>query len=218
MIDILDFVNQRVHMIGIGGSSMSGLAEMLQKEGCRVTGSDNTKSHATDRLEAMGIPVSLGHRAENIPGAALVIYSAAISPENPERQEARRLGIPEMERSCLLGQLMRGHNQVICVAGAHGKTTTSSMIGEVFLDAGADPTIHIGGRVDRFGGGSRVGGKDFFIAEACEYHSSFLDMHPTLAVIMNIDEDHLDYYKDIDDIEHAFGRFLSLLPVNGAAL
>ncbi len=218
MIDILDFVNQRVHMIGIGGSSMSGLAEMLQKEGCLVTGSDNTKSHATDRLEAMGIPVSIGHRAENIPGAALVIYYAAISPENPERQEARRLGIPEMERSCLLGQLMRGHRQVICVAGAHGKTTTSSMIGEVFLDAGVDPTIHIGGRVDHFGGGSRVGGKDFFIAEACEYHSSFLDMHPTMAVIMNIDEDHLDYYKDIDDIEHAFGRFLSLLPPGGTAL
>ena len=218
MTDIMDFRNQRVHMIGIGGSSMSGLAEMLQREGFQVSGSDNAKSHATDRLEKAGMHVEIGHRAENVRGAGIIIYSAAIAPDNPERMEAARLGIPEMERSELLGQLMRGHKQVICVAGAHGKTTTSSMIAQVFLDGGKDPTIHIGGRVDRLGGGSRVGGKDYFVAEACEYHSSFLDMHPTLAVIMNIDEDHLDYYKDIDDIEHAFGKFLGLLPDNGIAL
>ena len=218
MIDILDYRGQRVHMIGIGGSSMSGLAEMLLKEGYTVTGSDNANSHAVERLRDMGIQVHVGHAAENVPGAALLIFSAAISPENPERQEARRLGIPEMERSTLLGQLMRGHKNAVCVCGAHGKTTTSSMIAETLLECGMDPTVHIGGRLDALGGGSRIGQKDVFVAEACEFHGSFLEMHPTVAVVLNIDADHLDWYGDIEHIEQAFGQFLSLLPPNGVAL
>lgn len=218
MIDILDFKGQRVHMVGIGGSSMSGLAEMLLKEGYTVTGSDNANSHAVERLRAMGIEVRVGHNAENVRGAALLIFSAAISPENPERREAQRLGIPEMERSTLLGQLMRGHKSAVCVCGAHGKTTTSSMIAEALLECGLDPTVHIGGRLDALGGGSRVGKKDVFVAEACEFHGSFLEMHPTVAVVLNIDADHLDWYGDIEHIEAAFGQFLSLLPESGTAL
>ena len=218
MIDILDYQGQHVHMIGIGGSSMSGLAEMLLKEGYTVTGSDNANSHAVERLRGMGIQVAVGHKAENVHGAKLLIFSAAISPENPERQEAKRLGIPEMERSTLLGQLMRGHKNAVCVCGAHGKTTTSSMIAETLLECGVDPTVHIGGRLDALGGGSRIGKKDVFVAEACEFHGSFLEMHPTVAVVLNIDADHLDWYKDIDDIERAFGKFLSLLPSHGVAL
>ena len=133
-MNIQDFSGKRVHMVGIGGSSMSGLAEMLLHEGYTVTGSDNANSHAVERLRKMGVQVAVGHRAENVPGAALLVFSAAISPENPERQEAARLGLPEMERSTLLGQLMLGHKQSICVCGAHGKTTTSSMIAEALLE------------------------------------------------------------------------------------
>ena len=218
MIDILDFKGVRVHMIGIGGSSMSGLAEMLLHEGYTLTGSDNTHSHAVERLEKEGIHIQIGHRAENVHGAALIIFSAAILPDNPERQEAARLGIPEMERSVLLGQLMRFHRHAVCVSGAHGKATTSAMIAQILLDCGLDPAVSIGGRLDAIGGGSRDGGREVFVAEACEYHSSFLEMHPTLAVVLNIDEDHLDYYGDIEHIEKAFGDFLSLVPPTGTAL
>ncbi len=218
MIDILDYQGRRVHMTGIGGSSMSGLAEMLLREGYTVTGSDNANSHAVERLRTMGVDVRVGHAAENVRGAALLVYSAAISSDNPERREAARLGIPEMERSTLLGQLMRGHKNAVCVCGTHGKTTTSSMIAQVLMECGLDPTVHIGGRLDALGGGSRIGKKDVFVAEACEFHGSFLEMHPTVAVVLNIEEDHLDWYKDIEHIEAAFGQFLSLLPENGTAL
>lgn len=217
-MNIKDFQHQRIHMIGIGGSSMSGLAEMLLREQYTVSGSDNANSHAVERLRQMGITVHVGHQAENVHGAALIVYSAAIAPDNPERAEGRKLGIPEMERSTLLGQLMQGHTQALCVCGAHGKTTTSSMLAQVLLDCGMDPTVHIGGRLDALGGGSRIGSKDYFVAEACEFHGSFLEMHPTLAVVLNIDADHLDYYRDIDHIESAFGDFLALLPQDGCAL
>ena len=218
MIDIHDYQGKHVHMVGIGGSSMSGLAEMLLKEGYTVTGSDNANSHAMERLRNMGIQVSVGHAAENVRGADILIFSAAIAPENPERMEAKRLGIPEMERSTLLGQLMQGHRQAVCVCGAHGKTTTSSMIAETLLECGLDPTVHIGGRLDALGGGSRIGKKDVFVAEACEFHGSFLEMRPTIAVVLNIDADHLDWYRDIDHIEEAFGQFLALVPEDGLAL
>ncbi len=218
MLNIEDYAGKRVHMVGIGGSSMSGLAEMLLKEGYIVTGSDNANSHAVERLRDMGIPVSVGHDAKNVQGVDLLVFSAAIHPENVERAEARRLGIPEMERSTLLGQLMRGHKEAVCISGTHGKTTVSSMIAETLLECGLDPTVSIGGRLDALGGGSRVGKKDVFVAEACEFHGSFLEMHPTVAIVLNIQEDHLDYYKDIEHIEAAFGNFLSLLPERGVAL
>ena len=217
-MNIRDFEGKRVHMVGIGGSSMSGLAEMLLKEGYAVTGSDNANSHAVERLREKGVPVSVGHAAENVPGAALLVYSAAIAESNPERAEARRLGIPEMERSTLLGQLMQGHQEAVCVCGTHGKTTTSSMIAETLLECGLDPTVHIGGRLDALGGGSRIGKKDVFVAEACEFHGSFLEMRPTVAVVLNIQKDHLDWYKNIENIEAAFGQFLALVPDTGLAL
>ncbi len=218
MVHIRDYKGKKVHMIGIGGSSMSGLAEMLLKEGYQVSGSDNANSHAVERLRKMGIAVTVGHFAENVKGKDLIAFSAAISEENPERMQAREMGIPEMERSILLGQLMQNHEHAVCISGTHGKTTTSSMIAEALLVCGKDPTVSIGGRLDALGGGSRVGGKDVFVAEACEFHGSFLEMQPTTAVVLNIEEDHLDYYKDIHDICRAFGNFLSLLPEDGLAI
>lgn len=218
MAHIDEFIGKRVHMIGIGGSSMSGLAGMLKTRGVLVSGSDSTRSSSTDALCARGIPVAIGHSADNVHGANLVVYSAAIAADNPERAEAARLGIPQIERAVLLGQLMEGYAHAVNVCGTHGKTTTTSMIAEALLDAGLDPTVHIGGQLDAIGGSTRVGGHDIFVVEACEYHASFLHFHPTIAVITNIEEDHLDFYKDIDDIAHAFARFVALLPEDGVAV
>ncbi|MBP3657191.1 MAG: UDP-N-acetylmuramate--L-alanine ligase [Clostridia bacterium] len=218
MPHISEYSGRRVHMIGIGGSSMSGLAGMIAKTGAAVTGSDSARSYMTDALCAQGIHVSIGHCAQNVDGADLVIYSAAISPENPERARAFELGIPQMERATLLGQLMEGYRHAINVCGTHGKTTTTSMIAEVLLDAGLDPTVHIGGQLDYIGGSTRVGSHETFVVEACEFNASFLQFHPTIAVVTNIEEDHLDFYKDLDDICHAFARFFALLPENGVCI
>ena len=218
MTHIKDYTGRRAHLIGIGGSSMSGLAGMLVKLGVRVTGSDSARSYTTDALEQSGIHVFIGQRAENVDGADIVIYSAAIAKSNPERVRAEELGIPQMERATLLGQLMEGYRHAVNVCGTHGKTTTTSMIAEAMLDTGFDPTVHIGGQLDYIGGSTRVGGHDTFVAEACEFNASFLQFHPTIAVITNIEEDHLDFYKDIDDIAHAFARFCALLPENGVCI
>ena len=218
MPHIKDYKGKRAHMIGIGGSSMSGLAGMLQKAGLTVTGSDGTASYMTKMLENQGIEVHIGHNAENVHGADLIIYSAAISPENPERAEAAKLGIPQMERATLLGQLMEGYKHAINVCGTHGKTSTTSMIAEVLLDAGLDPTVHIGGQLDYIGGSTRVGSHETFVVEACEFNASFLQFHPSVAVVTNIEEDHLDFYKDLDDICHAFDRFFALLPEDGVCI
>ncbi|MGN0990074.1 MAG: UDP-N-acetylmuramate--L-alanine ligase [Candidatus Ventricola sp.] len=218
MPHIRNYKGKRAHMIGIGGSSMSGLAGMLQKAGVTVTGSDSAASYTTKMLTDQGITVHIGHHAENVHGADLVIYSAAISAENPERAEAARLGIPQMERATLLGQLMEGYAHAINVCGTHGKTTTTSMIAEALLDAGLDPTVHIGGQLDYIGGSTRVGSHETFVVEACEFNASFLQFHPTVAVVTNIEEDHLDFYKDLDDICHAFDRFFALLPENGVCV
>ena len=206
---------KRLHFIGIGGSSMSGLARFMQAKGCVVTGSDRTASHKTEALEAQGIRVAIGHRAENVHGADLVIFSSAVPADNPERAEAERLGIPQIERAVLLGRLMSTFDRAICVSGTHGKTTTTSMIAQVFVEAGEDPGVHIGGELDAIGGGTRVGHGESFIAEACEYAGSFWHMKPTVGVILNIDEDHLDFYKDIDDIEASFTRFAGSIPPEG---
>lgn len=214
-VHISQYKGKRVHMLGIGGSSMSGLAQLLKEQGYIVTGSDSTRSHKTEHLESLGIPVSIGHRAESVHGAELIIYSAAISVDNPERAEARRLGIPQIERCVLLGQLMEGVKNAICIAGTHGKTTTTAMMSQVFMEAGEDPTVHIGGEFDFLGGSTRHGEGDEFICEACEFNASFLKFHPTIAVILNIDEDHLDFYKDIDHIEQAFTEYASLVPEDG---
>ncbi len=214
-MNIRDYKGQRVHMVGVGGSSMSGLASLLQSEGYLVSGSDRTRSHKTDHLEEQGVKILIGHAPENVHGANLLIYSAAISPDNPERREARRLGIPEMERCDLIGQLMRGYPFAVGVSGTHGKTTTTSMLAQVFVACGADPTVHIGGELDYIGGSTRRGSGGDFLLEACEFHRSFLHFFPTVAVILNIDEDHLDCYRDLDDIESAFLEYARLLPADG---
>ncbi len=215
---IEDYAGQRVHMIGIGGSSMSGLAEMLQKEGYIVTGSDANDSHAAKRLRLSGIPVSVGHHPEIIAGARLIVYSAAIAEDDIERVEAARLHIPQMERAVLLGQLMRGYRETVCICGTHGKTTTSAMISQMFMGMGMNPTVHIGGRLDALGGSTRLGGKDIFVAEACEFNRSFLNMPPTVIVLLNIEEDHLDCYGDMEHVEEAFFAFLSMLPPDGLVI
>ena len=209
---IQDYQGKRIHLIGIGGSSMSGLAEMLLDQGYRVSGSDRDEGYLIGTVRKAGAEVMIGHKAENVHGADLVVYSAAISPENPERAEADRLGIPSMERAYLLGQLMEGFPWAVGICGAHGKTTVTSMLSQILLENGKDPSIHIGGRLDAIGGSTRVGHSGIFVAEACEFNRSFLRLNPTMAVVLNIDADHLDCYRDLDEIEETFGRFLHLLP------
>lgn len=213
--NIFDYKGRHAHFIGIGGSSMSGLAGYLKQLGYEVSGSDRTKSHKTEHLEEKGITVYIGHAAQNVHGADIVIYSAAIAPDNPERAEAARLHIPQIERCDLIGDLMAGHRFAVGVSGTHGKTTTTSMLAQAFLSAGADPTIHIGGELDFIGGSTRAGDGRDFIVEACEYRESFLQFRPTVAIVLNIDEDHLDYYRDIDHIEEAFAKYVAIVPEDG---
>ena len=215
---IRDYPGGKIHMIGIGGSSMSGLAEMLIDKGYTVTGSDRDETYLVHFVREKNAEVHIGHKAENVHGADLVVYSAAISKDNPERAEAERLGIPEIERATLLGQLMEGFPKAVGVCGAHGKTTVTSMLSQMLLENGMDPSIHIGGRLDAVGGSTRIGHSSIFIAEACEYNRSFLHLSPTVAVVLNIDADHLDCYKDIEEIEQTFGKYLALLPNDGIAI
>lgn len=215
---IENYIGKRAHFLGIGGSSMSGLAHLLSTQGYIVTGTDRTRSHKTDALQAEGIKIYIGHRAENIHGADIIIYSAAIGADNCERAEAARLGIPQLERCELIGQLMEGCASAIGVSGTHGKTTTTSMMAQIFMAAGADPTIHIGGELDFISGSTRAGKGEDFICEACEFNASFLKFHPTVAVILNIDEDHLDFYGNIDNIERAFADYAALLPEDGCII
>ena len=198
---IRDYPGGHIHMIGIGGSSMSGLAEMLIEQGYRVSGSDRDETYLVHFVREKNAEVMIGHKAENVHGADLVVYSAAIPQDNPERAEARKLGIPSIERATLLGQLMEGYQRAVGICGAHGKTTVTSMLSQMLMENGMDPSIHIGGRLDAVGGSTRVGHSPIFVAEACEYNRSFLHLSPTVAVVLNIDADHLDCYKDIDEIE-----------------
>lgn len=213
--DIMQYHDKRIHMIGIGGSSMAGLSRMLRKKGYAVSGSDNYDKESIRALRAEGIPVTIGHRPQNVQEADLVVYSAAIHADNPERAEAARLFIPQMERSTLLGQLMRGYHQTVCVSGTHGKTTTTAMIAQLAMEAELSPTIHIGGEFPYIGGSTHVGEDAVFIAEACEFNASFLQMHPTIGIVLNIGEDHLDFYRDINHIAETFGQFASMIPKEG---
>ena len=205
-----------VHFIGIGGISMSGLAEILLKEGFPVSGSDSHASALTEHLERAGARICIGQAASNIPeDCKLVVYTAAIHPDNPEYREAKRRGVPMLSRAELLGQLMRNYQTSIAVAGTHGKTTTTSMIASILLEEDADPTISVGGILPSIGGNIRVGGSEMFLTEACEYTNSFLHFFPTIGIILNIEEDHMDFFKDLNDIRRSFRRFAELLPVEG---
>ncbi len=206
---------KKIHLIGIGGCSMNGLAQILAARGYEVGGSDKAVSPFTERLKELGIPVTIGQKAENVDGSDLVIYSAAIKPENPERMRAKELGIPEMERSVALGWISERFHNVVGIAGCHGKTTITSMLALIAEKGGLDATVHVGGFVEFLKGGTRLGKRDLFITEACEYVESFLTLRPTVALINNIDDDHLDYFKDIDHITDAFRKFVALIPEGG---
>lgn len=213
----IDFKNPgRVYFMGIGGISMSGLAEILLREGFVVTGSDARESALTDRLETLGARVFYGQKAEHITeDLDVAVYTAAIHPGNPEYDEAVRLGLPMLSRAELLGQVMTNYHHSAAVAGTHGKTTTTSMLTEILLAADSDPTISVGGILPSIGGNIRVGGSELFVTEACEYTNSFLSFFPTLEVILNIEADHLDFFKDLDDIRRSFRLFAERLPEDG---
>lgn len=197
-----------IHFIGIGGISMSGLAEILSCEHFTVSGSDAKKSALTKHLEQLGITVFYGQTSENIiPGIDLVVYTAAISEDNPEFSRAKELGIPMISRAELLGQIMDNYGNSIAVAGTHGKTTTTSMISQILLAANADPTISVGGILKAIDGNLRVGKSDIFLSEACEYTNSFLHFYPKYSIILNIEAEHLDFFKDIHDVRNSFRKF-----------
>lgn len=209
--------NKRIHMIGIGGVSMSGLAAVLAERGARVSGSDLRKSPVTDRLEDRGVRIFEGHDAANLGNAEVIVATAAIPPENPELLVAREKGLPVIGRAELLGMLMEG-TRGIAVAGTHGKTTTTSMVADVLIAGGVDPTVLVGGDFDRLGGNARVGGSDIFLTEACEAFSSFLQLRPTVAVVTNIEADHLEFYGSLDGVMAAFRQFLSQVEPAGCSV
>ncbi len=211
-----------VHFIGIGGISMSGLARILVKEGFPVSGSDREESELTKELEEIGIRVACPQSADNIrrfsdpEPIGVVVYTAAIHPDNPELASAVEAGIPTMTRAELLGQIMSHYSDSVAVAGTHGKTTTTAMISRILLDAGKDPTVSVGAIVPEIGGNLRIGDGSAFVAEACEYTNSFLSLFPRYAVILDIEADHLDFFKDLADIRASFARFAALVPEDGA--
>lgn len=205
-----------VHFTGIGGISMSGLAEILLNAGFTISGSDSSRSALTERLENLGASIHYGQRAENIKNDIdVVVYTAAVHPDNPEFAAAVSAGIPMLTRAELLGQIMCNYRTAIAVAGTHGKTTTTSMLSTLLLEAGKDPTITVGGILPEIGGNIRVGSSDTFLTEACEYTNSYLSFHPTVSIILNIEEDHMDFFKDLSDIRSSFHRFAGLLPEDG---
>ena len=210
--------HKKIHFIGIGGISMSGLAKILLKNGYKISGSDMKSSHITNSLKNEGVEIFIGHNENNVNDADLVVYTAAISKDNPEILKAKELNIPLMDRATFLGEIMRGHKYNVAIAGTHGKTTTTSMLSHIVIEENVDPTILVGGELDIINGNVRTGNSDYFITEACEYKESFLKFYPYIGVILNIDADHLDYYKNIDHIKDTFAKFIKLIPENGYAI
>ncbi len=208
-----------IYFVGIGGISMSGLAEILNNAGFSVSGSDRSKSALTEHLEQSGITVYYGQRFENITDDIdCVVFTSAISKDNPEYIATLEKGIPYLTRAQLLGELMQNYKTSIAVSGTHGKTTTTSMISDILLQADTDPTLSIGGILKSIGSNIRVGATDLFVTEACEYTNSFLSFFPTIGIILNIEEDHLDFFKDLADIRQSFRKFAQLLPKNGCLI
>ncbi|MBE6637054.1 MAG: UDP-N-acetylmuramate--L-alanine ligase [Ruminococcaceae bacterium] len=200
----------RIHFVGIGGISMSSLAAITKERGYEVSGSDRTPSALTERLASMGIAVRYAHEAENVQGASLVVYTAAVHSDNPELAEAARCGIPLCTRAEYLGWLMRGYRERIGVAGTHGKSTVTSMLSEIYLAGDLDPTVVSGAELRELGGAYRLGGETYFLFEACEYCDSFLSFCPTTAVITNLEYDHADYFKDMDQLRASFSSYTAL--------
>ena len=216
-VDIKTFFKPgtRVHLAGIGGVSMCPLAEVLAGMGLQVQGADMSESDTVRQLRAQGIPVAVGHSAENLKDCALVIRTAAIHDDNPEIAGAIARGIPVYERAQAWGAIMQHYQNAVCISGTHGKTTTTSMATHIFMAAQADPTVMIGGTLPLLHSGYRVGRGDTIILESCEYCNSFLNFFPTVAVILNVEADHLDFFKDLADIEHSFHAFADLVPQRG---
>ena len=207
-----------VYFMGIGGISMSGLAKILIEEGFTISGSDSKESPITKALEEQGVKIFYGQKAENISASEkidVVVYTAAVHPDNPEFIAVKDAGIPMLTRAELLGQIMKEYDLPVAISGTHGKTTTTSMLSKILLEADTDPTLSIGGIFKDIGGNIRVGKSEYFVTEACEYTNSFLSFFPKISVISNIDADHLDFFKDIDDIRHSFKKFAKLLPDDG---
>jgi len=209
---------ERCHFVGIGGVSMSPLAEILFGMGINVTGSDVSDSPLISRLRSIGIDVVIGHSVENVAGAGYVIRTAAAREDNIEIISARESGIPVFERALAWGYIMRRYKHAICIAGAHGKTTTTSMITHILLSAQVDPTIMIGGNLPILGSGYRVGKGDVIALESCEYYNSYHFFSPTVAIILNIDADHLDFFHDIGQLKNSFQKFASLVPEGGSII
>ena len=199
-----------VHLVGIGGVSMRPLGLVLKGMGMKVTGSDMSASDGTRELEAKGIPVTIGHNAENIQGADCIIRTAAAHNDNPEIAAARASGIPVFERAQAWGEIMRSYKNAVCVSGTHGKTTTTSMLTHILMEADLDPTVMIGGYLPLLHASHRVGHGDTILLESCEYCDSFLNFFPTLALVLNVEEDHLDYFKDLADIQKSFHKFAEM--------
>ncbi len=210
--------HRNYHFIGIGGIGMSGLAKLLLSLGYRVTGSDLRPSEITRQLEAQGAQIFYGHNPENVARAEVVVYSSAIKPDNPELVEAQRKGLLVMPRAAMLVELMKLHRINIAVAGAHGKTTTSSMVAAVLTAGGLNPTVAVGGKVNGFSGNAWLGKRDYLVAEADESDGSFLRMSPDIAVVTNIDREHLDFYPDLEAVREAFAHFLDQIRPGGRAV
>ena len=206
---------KNIHMLGIGGVSMSGIATILKNWGFNITGSDWAKSETTEKLNQLGIHVTIGHNLEAVANADVVVYSAAIKQDDPEMQEAKKLNIPTIERADFLGDLTRCYQDTICVSGTHGKTTTTSMLSLCFIEGLLDPSIQVGAYLKQIDGNYKVGNSEHFIIEACEYVESFLKFSPRAEIVLNIDNDHLDYFKNFENIKNAFIKYVKLLPNDG---
>lgn len=213
--DFIKDKQKKVHFIGIGGISMSGLAAVLLNNGFKVSGSDSKESKITNSLKEKGAEIYIGHKRENLQNVDLVVYTAAIPSDNPEILEAKENNIHLMDRAEFLGLIMKGHKYNVAVAGTHGKTTSTSMITNITLKGNLDPTILVGGELDIIGGNYRIGNSDYFVTEACEYKESFLKFYPYVGIILNIDADHLDYYRDLNHIIETFKKFSTLIPEDG---
>lgn len=206
--NILDSI-KRVHFIGIGGSGMCPLAEILISKGYEVSGSDTNDGDTLRRIKKYGIPVFMGHDAENIKGAQLIVYTAAVKSDNPELIAAKEQGIPAIERSVMLGIVTRRFKNAVAISGTHGKTTTTGMLSQILIGSGKEPTAIIGGTLPSIGGNSYVGDSETIVCEACEYVDSFLQITPAIAVILNIDADHLDYFETFDNVKKSFRKFIN---------
>ena len=207
-----------VHFIGIGGISMSGIAKVLLNNGIKVSGSDISESDTVMELRKSGAEVFIGHNASNINCQDLVVYTSAVKEDNPEIVAAKEKGIELIDRATMLGRIMKNYKTAISVAGTHGKTTATSMLAYIMLKACLDPTVMVGGKLDGIDGNLRIGKSEYFLTETCEYMRNFLKFFPTVAIILNVEEDHLDYYKDIDDIIDAFHDFATLVPSDGVVV